>query len=132
METKVTHLQFIQNTIGTYDMHGLATKVAALLVTAGVFLAFMMMGESKPALLSLAALGAGAVLFVLWLIDAHYYQHKLAYAKLYDSERTKAETDFNMNVDSLKDSCTTLMWRAPVSWLYVALIGAVAFLSMMS
>ncbi len=128
---RIAHLRFIQSTIHSYDAHGIVAKIAALLVTAGIFYAFLVLGTSKPGILSLAALGAGIILFVLWMIDAHYYQYKLAYSKLYDAARSKPETDFDMNVDAYKGAHAKEMWRAPVSWLYISLIGAVAFLSMM-
>lgn len=131
-EAKVAHLGFIQRAVHAYDAHGTVTKVAALLVTAGLFYVFLMMADVREGVLQLAAMGGGVILFVLWLTDAYYYQQKLAYSKLYDNARQSEETDFDMNAEKHKEPHAVQMWRAPVSWLYVAQIGAVAFLSFMA
>ena len=98
METKLKHLEFIQNTINRMAKNSFLLKGWAITIIGGL-LAFSI--KEMDCLYVLVSL---VILIFFWLLDGYYlYQEKL-YIKLYDHVRQQSvdKIDFSMATDYFK------------------------------
>lgn len=130
---KLTHLRMIQDRIRGCANHGLVMKVAALLLVLVLFVVHVVENGGSVSLKLFDVTGV-LLLVVLWLTDAHLHGEMAAYVDLYDDVRKGGDTDMRMSVAQYRKQADLIRasWKAPVVYLYVGSICAVALLASMA
>ncbi|WP_448205429.1 hypothetical protein [Azospirillum sp. sgz302134] len=133
MNTRLTHLTFIQNIIRGYDHQSLLLKGGALAVVLVLFVV-QMLASGKTAGIAVIHLTGFILVLSLWLADARLHQQKGAYGALYDRVRMEpgAESDLSLHVDGLIEPAglRRAAWATPVAYLYVGSLVGLAVLAL--
>jgi hypothetical protein len=126
--SRAYHLDWIQRTLTRYSLHALAMKAAALTVTVAMLVVTAAVGNQEWGVqggFNWALTAGVALLFVLWLCDAHYHQLQRLYGSLFDDvRRGQGESSIDMSVASYRTSARfyTVLWEKPMAYLYVGSI----------
>ena len=130
-ETKIAHLQMIQNVIARMAGNSFSLRTLAVTLTTGL-IALLGSIKQPTALYALAAL---LPLFVFWLLDARYLQLERLYRRLYDDVRLgRTNEPFIMSITpyvSHEKSVPNIALSWSVLWVYATLLVVLAMIGVL-
>ncbi len=91
MESKLKHLEFIQNLINRFNGNGFLIKGWAVTLVAALFALAAKDANERYLFVTYVAT------IVFWLLDAYYLSQERQYRCLYNQVAAQAETDFSMD-----------------------------------
>ncbi len=91
MESKLKHLEFIQNLIARFNGNGFLIKGWAVTLVAALFALAAKDANERYLLVTYMAT------IIFWLLDAYYLSQERQYRCLYAQIARQAETDFSMD-----------------------------------
>ncbi len=94
METKTKHLEMIQGVINRLSTNSFLLKGWSVVLISALFA--VSVGGSNPAFIFLAYIPA----FVFWGLDGYFLWEERKFRALYDSVRTKDESDIDFSMDT--------------------------------
>lgn len=105
MENKLKHLEFIQSTISRLSNNSFLLKGWNITIISALFV--LSSKETNSNFFWLAV----SVSMIFWILDAYYLRLERKYRLLYNVVRQKeaAGIDFNLDVQHLKSTTTTLL-----------------------
>jgi hypothetical protein len=121
-QTKIAHLQMIQNVIARMAGNSFSLRTLAVTLTTGLIALLGSIANPTP----LYALAALLPLFVFWLLDARYLQLERLYRRLYDDVRLgKTNEPFIMAIGPYsrqEQSVPTIALSWSILWVYATLL----------
>ncbi len=91
MESKLKHLEFIQNLINRFNGNGFLIKGWAVTLVAALFALATKDANERYLFVTYMAT------IVFWLLDAYYLSQERQYRCLYNQVAIQSETDFSMD-----------------------------------
>jgi len=126
-DSKMKHLEFIQNNIHRYAWHSVAVKAMSVLLVALMLMSMILSGKSSAGG-DLALASAAVIAFVLWLVDGHYNHMQTQYVDLYGKAHKSTEDIGQMQVHVGDSLNVAAIWRLPIISFHAAVILVVAII----
>ena len=128
-QSKIAHLQIIQNVIARMAGNSFSLRTLAVTLTTGLIALLGSIERPTP----LYALAALLPLLIFWLLDARYLQLERLYRRLYDDVRLgKSDEPFNMAISPYSNqehSVPNIALSWSVLWVYATLLLVVALIA---